>query len=449
MIFRTSLARQVACSCLSLTAACSTTARGLDGSPTSDAAVDRSILDAHEFEFDAIDDEVSPPFVRDVARHDTVTPDVARVAVPDRAPATIEEFARDELITIVPDLDGDGRADIVRSSRTRTVIQLGWPARVTTPVAFVRVGTDLVASVGDLDDDGRPDLALSSTWNHEVHVYFGPFDGTAQPLSAAFRVSRDPMGGLADLFGSTTLIDDFTGDGRADLLVAAPSEQEEACTGTGATLVYRGPLSPGARDARDSAADFALAGNPGECLGEHVEVRNEGGRRVLLLSLARPPRVRGYALPLARGQAPLDPGSTPSLSPPLSPDVDADGVADRYEVDPMSSRLVFRRSSDGRMVDPRWLGEPMQARLLDMNGDGLGVPWMVLDRFDSATRRWTTHWVRVPTDATGVVELSEATPRATTTRDAEVGTQESRGDLDGDGVHEIAWGNVLVRHARE
>ena len=94
------------------------------------------------------------------------------------------------------------------------------------------------------------------------------------------------------------------------------------------------------------------------------------------------------------------------------------------------------------------MGERMQQRLLDMNEDGLGVPWMFTERFEEGARRWQTTFVRLPSDARGMVELSTAMPRASGTRDANVSLRETRGDLDGDGIDEIAWGNVLVRHTR-
>ncbi|MBL8681966.1 MAG: VCBS repeat-containing protein [Myxococcales bacterium] len=412
-----------------------------------DATADRALSDNTELDTARVD-VVEEPFVRDVAPYDATAPDVVRVAVGDRAPVTLEFMGDAEIFTIVPDLDGDGRADLVRSSSARTVVQLGWPARVTTQVAFVRAGTDLVASVGDLNHDGYPDLALSSTWNHEVQVYFGPFDGVSQPISAAFRLARDPMGGIADLFGATTVIDDFTGDNRADLLVAAPSEREEACSGTRSTLVYRGPLAPGVRASAETAADFVLEGRASECLGEHVEVLRDGTRRVLVLSLAMRPGRRGFALPLMGTPTPLSIETTPAFSPGVRVDADGDGMADSVEVDPMSGLYLTRRSSDGAFVDPRFMGERMQQRLLDMNEDGLGVPWMFTERYDEGSRRWQATFVRLPSDARGVVELSTAMPRASGTRDANVSLRETRGDLDGDGIDEIAWGNMLLRHTR-
>lgn len=372
----------------------------------------------------------------------------------DRLDPDVVFAAEDELLTIVPDLDGDGRADMVVSTRTRTFVRTRWPDGPTTDLAFVRTGTGLVGTVGDLDADGHPDLALSSAWNHEVQVYFGPFDGGAKPLADAFDLHRHPSG-LADRLGGTVLVADLNGDARVDLLVTAPGEGEEACFGTRSALVFFGPLAPGPASAVDGmgpvaddeddgpSASVIVPATPGDCLGEFAFVVAHGDGHALVLSTSRAPGRVAFALPLSADPTPLaDAPALPELENAI--DVDDDGVADTARYEPTTGAPRWTRSSDGATLDLATPGGDTGLLAVDLDGDGIGAAWAWSDTFDADTYRSRLVLGPLAAATRGMIDPSALPLAWSGWRDAMIAKLVTRGDVDGDGISEYAIANALV-----
>ncbi|HRE92289.1 MAG TPA: FG-GAP and VCBS repeat-containing protein [Myxococcota bacterium] len=411
----------------------------------------------------------------DTTSPDTTSPDIAppdstspEVAPPDtdRLPSEVVFGEVDSLLTLVGDLDGDGRADLVTSSRedARVVVQTGWPDGPQTELGYVRDSTALRGAVGDLNHDGVRDLVLSSVWDHRVEVYFGPFDGTAKPRSASFHLARNPGGGLADLFGATVLVADLSGDGKDDLLVTAPGEGEEACFGTRASLVYFGPLAAGPGSTDDGAQPVLpeeddgmapsriLPATPGVCLGDYAFVLKASRGEALVLSLSREPYRVAYGLPLSAQATPL----TEENSPPLPDmdevsgriDVDGDALADESAFDEASGGPAWSRSSDGDKVSLAQRDHYVRLFGVDLDGDGVGAAWLLAERFESSDYTQRVVLAPLPASATGLVDFAELTPSWSGTRYAGNDSAITRGDLDGDGVPELAVGNALIRSSR-
>jgi hypothetical protein len=366
----------------------------------------------------------------------------------------LEESAR---ISIIPDINGDGRADVIVSSLEppRVTVHTAWPDGFATEVSYVRTSTGLLAAVGDLNSDGQPDLALSSAWDHKAEVYFGPFDGAAKPRAASFHLSRRP-GGLSDRLGGALLIADLNLDGRDDLLVTAPGEGEEACFGTRASLAFFGPLSPGPASAADGlhpvaddeddgpAPSVILPATPGDCLGDYAFVLPASRGQALVLSRTSAPGRVAYGLPLSAASTPLTEANTPPL-PPLHTqlDIDGDGVAEVAALDTDINAIAWTRSSDGARVTLTQSDHNSQLIAVDLDGDGLGAAWILSERFISDSYSFTL--TPLPTSAAGPLDFNQLTPRWRGTRSASTDNALSLGDLDGDGIPEAALGNALIR----
>ncbi|MGE0791609.1 MAG: VCBS repeat-containing protein [Sandaracinaceae bacterium] len=137
-------------------------------------------------------------------------------------------------------------------------------------------------AVGDLDGDGVPDVAVGSSPEPSrlaaVRVYDGAARGAPGTCDGSWthavevscpndeRVSCD-----ASEFGAAVAIGDLTGDGRAELIVAAPAAEVDGVAGAGALFVFQGAAA--LTDLTDRTATLSHpAPEPNASLGRALAV---------------------------------------------------------------------------------------------------------------------------------------------------------------------------------
>lgn len=144
----------------------------------------------------------------------------------------------------VPDLDGDGYAEVIvgagnhTASAGRVEIYAGGPGRLGSTPAAALDGPEpgghfgfAVASAGDVDGDGFADLVVGAyAVASEGRVYV--YRGGSLALSAPATVLASPAGPGGNFGGAVASAGDVDRDGYADLIVGAG--------GAGRAYLYRG-----------------------------------------------------------------------------------------------------------------------------------------------------------------------------------------------------------------
>ncbi|MDV9177166.1 FG-GAP and VCBS repeat-containing protein [Streptomyces sp. W16] len=178
----------------------------------------------------------------------------------------------------VGDVNKDGYGDIVTGeTETATggdleapgaaVISYGTSSGVGTKASLTGSGRP---SLGDINGDGYPDLALGypeessiTTVNGAVLVHYGSATGLTAPVTLTQDTAGVP--GAAeynDFFGTSVLLTDVTGDGRADLVVGADGEN----SGDGLITFLKGATTgittSGATSYGPSGFAISTAGSP-------------------------------------------------------------------------------------------------------------------------------------------------------------------------------------------
>jgi len=192
------------------------------------------------------------------------------------------------------DLDGDGVDDLVVDAPgagipgDSAVLVVDAPPQTGLHVLsdLERARIDLTgygrlataAEAGDLDGDGRADLVLGAPTfgdrNGAVAIFTSAPDGEVDPTVAPIQ----RLGVGDDTFGTSIAVADYDGDGQDDLLVGAPAfwNSGGGSYKPGAVYLWYGPIEEGS--SLSLQADFTLDGTM-------TGVRTLAGHRVALSDL--------------------------------------------------------------------------------------------------------------------------------------------------------------------
>ena len=279
---------------------------------------------------------------------------------------------------------------------------LGWRSQL---------GTSL-ASPGDLNEDGVTDLAVGAPGSNSLHVFFMNSDGTVKNTTLVTNGSGGgPMLESTDLFGSSMApLGDLDEDGVADLAVGAPGSLScwLYCTGD------------------DRGAVHVLFMNSDGTVKSSTKIGSDtnGG-------------------PILSAGAHFG-GALASLG-----DLDGDGVTD-LAVGASSSTYILFMKPDGRVKSTQQIsgfGGNSVASPGDLNGDAIpdlaiATPGLSASGFVHA----------ILLNADGTVKSSTSISSGTnggpalTFSDYFGGSVAAVGDLDGDGVTDLAAGALLAEN---
>ncbi len=128
-----------------------------------------------------------------------------QAALNSPAPANSQQMA-------VGDFNGDGKLDLVVSNNSDSTISVLFgkgDGTFQSPVAYAVGSQPYSLVVGDLNGDGIPDLAVSNLGSNSISILIGNGDGTFKPATNVSLSAEPYFLTLADL----------NGDGKLDLVV--------------------------------------------------------------------------------------------------------------------------------------------------------------------------------------------------------------------------------------
>jgi hypothetical protein len=191
-------------------------------------------------------------------------------------------------VVMLPDVDGDGLADLMVGSTGTDAEPRGAAHLFLSPLdtAFTEAnaeeiyqgyelgdllaGTGGLAAAGDVDGDGRGDMLLGAPLSGEgregsVYLLLGSTYPVASLDGAVATITGTTAG--SNLGYSVAGLEDFDADGRSDLLLGAPGEDDPG-TEAGCSYLFYGAVS-GALQSSDADAWFRGA-SEGALSGLHL-----------------------------------------------------------------------------------------------------------------------------------------------------------------------------------
>ncbi|UYQ62839.1 FG-GAP-like repeat-containing protein [Streptomyces peucetius] len=288
-------------------------------------------------------------------------------------------------------------------------------------------------------------------------LYGGPAGPTATRRQTLTQASPGIPGGpeQSDQFGHSVASADFDEDGYADLAVATPYEDHGTTTVDAGmvTVVWGGPRGLSGATGVDVSQGFDLTGH-GDWLGidlaatggapyAHAELLIVGNRAAALVG----PFTRDGKAAAVRPQNPVS-----SIVGAASGDLNGDRTADHVLVAPLSDGSVYVNPGESTGNTPERLPyDATNAAIGDVNGDGFddlvaGAPYSLSESDGPTVHKggqvavWFGSASGIDATTTARV-LHQDTPGVPGAADGEFGTDVTVGDIDGDGIDDIAVGD--------
>jgi len=124
--------------------------------------------------------------------------------------------------TVTPDLDGDGRPDLVTAmyKTDQLVVRVNHGGRRFGPAQRYPGGVaPAIAETGDFNGDGREDVVVTNQGADYLSVFLSRGDGTLQPAQR-YRITDPAYGPVQGGGGYAVSVADFNRDRRLDIVTA-------------------------------------------------------------------------------------------------------------------------------------------------------------------------------------------------------------------------------------
>ncbi len=151
----------------------------------------------------------------------TVVNDVGESLTPPVGFGTKIQFTPQAYATVIADMDGDGKPDVVIADSTQDDVSIDLgngdgitqpPQSFSTDISLSESSSVSAVAVADLNGDGKLDVVAAESDDNQVGVFLGNGNGTLQP-----QVTYD-LGSGADPISIE--VGDVNRDGKPDLIVA-------------------------------------------------------------------------------------------------------------------------------------------------------------------------------------------------------------------------------------